>query len=240
MTLNASPRWYGEVLPLDTRVYRHTGAHRLEQLLRTRRVHFARLDSYHHQDGDPLEGRHSAPMRRWFKDMARGTVNERWAGTDAIDDNERRLFLRTAASCWTLDAQQPLSAWRRWRLGPGDVRLATTLGGLLATLRDPRLALGAVRYLNHDSEWISQRDDIVHLAFAKDRDRWGWEQEFRLALAPDPRLSAPELPAAGVDVALRDLAWLDGVTMHPASSRAHRDSVMATLSRAGLPSSLAS
>lgn len=167
---------YGGIAP-NQAVLRYLDFYKFEDMLKTSTLYFRRADKL-----EELEGTIS-------KQSVDGTSasDKAWAKTVTVErpDYEERLAYRKIAkqmtfiNCWHINNVESRQMWDAYTSSPDSVVVISSCERLLASLTIAPLA-SKVMYVTEDTP--RTEFDECSLFFYKDKEKFGFEREFRLLL----------------------------------------------------------
>jgi len=194
------------------------------ELLRTRSLHFTRVDRL--EPDDPYEGRFLLP-REWAEIASRSRAGEA--------NPARSQF---AVSCWCAAQGERMSLWERYA-APFGVAMETTLGRLRRALSPRRVAVRVAPVVYAEDPALASEGglDILRWMLRK-RRAFEDEQEIRAVTWSFEAAETREAwPSRGVDVGVDPRALVRRVWVGPPWERWFHEQVRDVSRRLGFPAS---
>ena len=221
-------------------IWRYLDLPKLIDFLRTRRLHFARVDTL----GDPYEGTLTRVNLEARAQQLQGLIAAS-KGKQALADLQQQHtnithVTRTMAfvNCWHGGATESAAMWKMYGTATGSVviqssyeKLVRALPAAVEEMNIFFLGVGVIRYMNYNSEdWIPVRGNAI-TPFLYKRKEFEYEQEVRaLAFAAPPPTNGTR--GVSIDVDVDEL--VDSIRVQPTTSDWARDAIRDVIAQYGL------
>ena len=178
----------------NVRIWRYLDFAKFVSMLDNRTLFFARADKL----GDPFEGSYSKLNIKLRKETHDKIPEQKWKELSAIHEKLKRFVL---INCWSMGDCESDILWKYYLKSEYGVAVQSTFKRLAKSfgkgmqIQNDHVFIGVVRYTDHETQWISERNFFY--AFLNKMRNFAYENELRAIITriPQKTTSAGELQA---------------------------------------------